>query len=224
MCKCCGNYGKRENSTKQTRNLPLLFIVSVVTTFLALGGFWNCFKMTDYSMVYEFSLVEVCILLGIDSFVAVIFSGGIINMLLWIFTSLEGLLTLLFLSACIFSIVSLIKGVVFVVKLIGGNDGIYLTRISRSVARCQWSSIILLSIFILIVQNGATSPLNISFWGWVVLILALVNNFGICTAYERYWYATSPDACKMKERVCARCSTHYSVGNRCPECGSRDIR
>lgn len=213
------------NAGAQTKKLILMLVMAAITIFLALGGLWKTLVSEGYWRSEAVSLMEVFDMLEIEELFEAIGEGYGDMVLEALFSTEMGLYMLVFFLAGIFSVVSLISGVIFVFKLIGGSSGTGLARSARSVGRWQLVSMILLIAFMLLMKlEYGVLGVKFSFWGWAVLILPLVNSFGICNAYERACLAAAPDAYKMKERVCAQCNTYYSVGNRCPRCGSQSIR
>lgn len=213
------------DAAAQTQKMILMLVMSAITIFLALGGLMKTLVSDAGWSKQEASLKEVFDMLQIDELMELIDRGYGEEILEELFSTEQGFCILLFLVSCLFSLISLISGIIYVIKLISGSNGSSLARSARSVGRWQLTSIILLIVFMFLIKQATGSlAVKFSFWGWAVLILPLVNSFGVSNAYERACMATSADAYRMRERVCAQCNTYYSVGSRCPRCGSQAIR
>lgn len=195
-----------------------LWAMTAITVFVALGFFWSIVEVSFYS----------------DAKFAFKDANDITKLMKA--TGLSGFGTVFIWIATIASMISALFGAGYLWELYNGQRGEALSGFAKNSAICQLVALIIVGFLAFLVnmqgkEYGDFNILKITTMGWFLVIACLGNIYFVINRYEEecfeYVAKTSSSSTYGQSgitRVCMRCETNYSIGRKCPKCGSTEAK
>ena len=217
-CHHCGYHLKGENTapvikpTDNNGDTSYLVAIALANIFVAISIFYKTMHciFTDYhrklSVFDMFDFVDYLDNWGfeINHYTAIkIFGVGAV---------ISGILSMIFGAVFLFSVYkkeARKKINISQISSFWGLLGILLQGISvKLLNACDDVGIMELTLF------------RFTVWSWFVIVIALVNIFLLSKLYTGSSSPVSMRSKEYSEKTCMICKTTYSIGNKCPNCGS----